>query len=45
MTKIAFTVLAILAIVTGAAFAAPKGQQTHNYPWQAEQTDFQLQGR
>jgi hypothetical protein len=43
MTKIALTTLAVLAIITGSAFAAPKG--ANNYSWQAEQTDFQLQGR
>jgi len=49
MTKISLTAIALLAIITGSAFAAPKGDrnQANTYSWQADQSagDFQLQGR
>ena len=48
MTKISLTAIALLAIITGSAFAALKGDryQANTYFWQADQSagDFQLQG-
>ena len=43
MTKITLTTLAVLAIITGSALAGPKSDQANS--WQAQQSDFQLQGR
>jgi hypothetical protein len=40
MTKLSLAALAVLAVLSGSAFAAPNA----NSGW-ASQTDFQLQGR
>jgi hypothetical protein len=42
MTKLSLAALAVLAVLSGSAFAGPNSNST---PGWATQTDFQLQGR